>query len=211
MASGKASPRQKMINLMYLIFIAMLALNIGKEVLAAFGVMNEKFEESNTKAIASNEAYLSGLETKASENAEEYAPLYKQAKNVTNLSNEYYSYLEGLKQEMLEGFENKKDYEKMDKSDFLDQKFFGGDKVTEEGQKFLNWVNKYRDEVSKIIPKNMKAVQASVAARFETGDEQGKVEKSDGTKEDWLNYHYERVPLVVSLTKITSLQFDFRW
>ena len=34
MASGAESPRQKMINLMYLVFIAMLALNMSKEVLS---------------------------------------------------------------------------------------------------------------------------------------------------------------------------------
>ena len=210
MAGGKASPRQKMINLMYLIFIAMLALNIGKEVLAAFGVMNEKFEASNVKASENNVAYLDGLATKASENEEEYAPLYQKATQVTELSNEFYSYIESLKGEMLEGYEDKKDYEKMDKSDFLDQKFFGGDKVTEEGQKFLNWVNRYRTEVGKVLPENMKDIKESVNARFATGDANGKVEKSDGTKEDWLNYHYERVPMVVSLTKLTAMQSDIK-
>ncbi len=38
MAGGKLTPRQKMINLMYLVFIAMLALNMSKEVLSAFGL-----------------------------------------------------------------------------------------------------------------------------------------------------------------------------
>ena len=47
MAGGKLTPRQKMINLMYLVFIAMLALNMSKEVLTAFGLMNEKFEGVN--------------------------------------------------------------------------------------------------------------------------------------------------------------------
>ena len=47
MAGGKLTPRQKMINLMYLVFIAMLALNMSKEVLSAFGLMNEKFESVN--------------------------------------------------------------------------------------------------------------------------------------------------------------------
>ena len=42
MAGGKLSPRQKMINLMYLVFIAMLALNMSKEVLKAFGLLEEK-------------------------------------------------------------------------------------------------------------------------------------------------------------------------
>ena len=76
MASGKLSPRQKMINLMYLIFIAMLALNMSKEVLAAFGLMNEKLETSNAKATENNLAFLEGLGTKASEDAAKYAELY---------------------------------------------------------------------------------------------------------------------------------------
>lgn len=50
MAGGNYRRSQKMINLMYLVFIAMLALNMSKEVLSAFGLMNEKIESSNTKA-----------------------------------------------------------------------------------------------------------------------------------------------------------------
>ncbi len=210
MAGGKETPRQKMINLMYLIFIAMLALNIGKEVLAAFGVMNEKFEASNEKAIDNNLAYMDGLATKAEENSEKYQPLYVQAEQVKKISDEYYAYLEGLKTDMLEGYEDKRDYEKMDKSDFLDQKFFGGDKVTPEGKKFLDWVTNYRTQVQQVLPESMSDVKAAVATRFETGDSEGKVTKGDGTKEDWLNYHYERVPMVVSLTKITAMQSDIK-
>ena len=41
--AGKLDSRQKMINMMYLVFIAMLALNIDKEVLATIGVINEDF------------------------------------------------------------------------------------------------------------------------------------------------------------------------
>ena len=48
MAGGKVSARQKMINLMYLVFIAMMAMNMSKEVLNAFGLMSSKFSESTT-------------------------------------------------------------------------------------------------------------------------------------------------------------------
>ena len=89
MAGGKQTPRQKMINLMYLIFIAMLALNMSKEVLAAFGIMNEKLEASNAKTTDSNLAFLDGLKTKASENAEKFGPLYKDAQKIKELSKEY--------------------------------------------------------------------------------------------------------------------------
>ena len=103
MAGGKQTPRQKMINLMYLIFIAMLALNMSKEVLAAFGLMNEKLETSNDKMTASNEGFLEGLATKASENEEEYGNLYKNALTVKELADKYYNYLQELKKGMIEG------------------------------------------------------------------------------------------------------------
>ncbi|GMN09986.1 gliding motility protein GldM [Croceitalea sp. MTPC9] len=211
MASGKATPRQKMINLMYLIFIAMLALNMSKEVLAAFGLMNEKLETSNTKMTASNEGFFEGLATKASENAEEYGELYKNAQEVNKLSNEYYAYLEGLKKEMTADIEDPKDYVVMDKSDFLDGKFFQGDNLTEEGQKFLDFVNNYREGVVNALPKDkFKDIKEAVRVRFSTGDEEGKVEKRDGTRQDWINYHYEGFPMVASLTKLTQLQADIK-
>ena len=65
MAGGKLTPRQKMINLMYLVFIAMLALNMSKEVLTAFGLMNEKFEGVNKFSEEYNKSLLGTLEQKA--------------------------------------------------------------------------------------------------------------------------------------------------
>ena len=64
MAGGKLTPRQKMINLMYLVFIAMLALNMSKEVLSAFGLMNEKFDTANTKSESTNKDLLATLNLK---------------------------------------------------------------------------------------------------------------------------------------------------
>ena len=58
MAAGKQDSRQKMINMMYLVFIAMLALNISKEVLATLGILNEDIENSiKSKSEKSNELY----------------------------------------------------------------------------------------------------------------------------------------------------------
>ena len=117
---------------MYLIFIAMLALNMSKEVLAVFGLMNEKFEASNAKTAESNVAFLSGLETKASENAEKFGPLYKDAVKIKELSQEYFDYIEGIKTSMTKELDDPKDYVVMDKADYLDKKFFKGDKLAPE-------------------------------------------------------------------------------
>ncbi len=207
MAGGKATPRQKMINLMYLIFIAMLALNMSKEVLAAFGIMNEKMEASNVKTTESNLAFLDGLSTKASEDSKKYGELYKNAQTIKQMSQEYYDYLESIKSEMMEGVEDPKDYARMDNSDFLDQKLFQGDNLSEGGKEFMKRINDYRTQVSAIVPK---ALKESVTARFAVGDENGKVAKKDGTKQDWINYHYEGFPMVASLAKLTALQADVK-
>lgn len=207
MAGGKLSPRQKMVNLMYLIFIAMLALNMSKEVLAAFGIMNERMEASNEKTAESNIAFLEGLETKASEDATKYDKLYKDAQKIKTLSSDYNTYLESLKEGMMEGVEDPKDYAVMDKSDWLDQKLFQGDQLGEGGKEFMKKLNDYRTQVAAIVPGGIKE---SVKARFETGDANGKVEKRDGSKQDWINYHYEGFPLVASLAKLTALQADVK-
>jgi gliding motility-associated protein GldM len=57
MAGGKESPRQKMIGMMYLVLTAMLALNVSKQVLNAFAVVNEgliKTNENYSKKNATN-------------------------------------------------------------------------------------------------------------------------------------------------------------
>jgi len=207
MAAGKQSPRQRMVNLMYLVFICMLALNMSKEVLAAFGLMNEKMETSNVKTTESNNQFLASLETKASEDDVKYGEIYGNAKKIKTMSEDYYNYLEALKKSMTTGVDNPKDYTVMDKSDFLDQKFFQGEGLAKDGKEFLKRITDYRNEVSKIVPEGIKA---SIVSRFETGDAKGKVKKRDGTKQDWLNYHYEGFPLIASLTKITALQSDIK-
>ncbi len=67
MAGGKLSPRQKMVNLMYLVFIAMLAMNMSKEVLSAFGNLKEKVVTSTTKNNELNQLRYEDMATKAAE------------------------------------------------------------------------------------------------------------------------------------------------
>ena len=54
MAGAKETPRQKLISLMYLVFITMLALNVSKEVLACFGQMFYKIKDANSRLAETN-------------------------------------------------------------------------------------------------------------------------------------------------------------
>ena len=97
-------------------------------------------------------------------------------------------------------------YEVMDKADYLNQKFFVGDKYTPEGQAFVDQVNNYREGVIAIIQDDYPTIASEVNNRFSTEKE----ERLDGVKVDWLNYHYEGFPLVASMTKLTQMQSDVK-
>ncbi len=210
MAGAKESPRQKMIGLMYLVFICMLALNMSKEVLSAFGLINEKLEASNIKTTEGNLAFFGGLEVKAGESPEKYGELFNKAKKIKGLSDEYYNYLQGLKDGMTNGLDDKQDYEVMDKADFLNDLFFSGEGYSPEGQEFVDKINNYRTEVAALLGEDFKDVSAALQPRFNTGDENGDAENRKGVKIDWLSYQYKGFPLVASLTKITNMQSDIK-
>ncbi len=210
MAGGKLSPRQKMINLMYLVFIAMLALNMSKEVLSAFGLLNERLTESNNASEARNTAFMESLATKASEQPEQYGAVKEKADRISAISNEFDAYIEGIKSDMMSTVkpEDAQDYEVQDKPDHLDQKFFQGDKLSPAGQEFVAQIDKYREGVLGVIGDDPRyqSIAADVAKKFETQP----VKRRDGVEVPWLNYHFEGFPLVASRTKMTQLQNDVK-
>ncbi|MFY9243222.1 MAG: gliding motility protein GldM [Polaribacter sp.] len=205
MAGGKMSPRQKMINLMYLVFIAMLAMNMSKEVLSAFGFMNEKLDKNNVSTTEKNNEAYANLATKASEQKEKFGKLNAQANEIKKYSADFYSYLGELKTKMTTDIEDKTDYESMDKTDFLDTYFFKGDAYTAEGQEFIDKVNGYRTNVSNTLGENNK-FETVLNERFNTEVEID----SDGKEIPWLKYRYEGFPLVASLTNLTQMQADIK-
>ncbi|TVZ56768.1 protein involved in gliding motility GldM [Lutibacter sp. Hel_I_33_5] len=205
MASGKESARQKMINLMYLVFIAMLAMNMSKEVLSAFGFMNERLTENNASTTEKNNSAYDNLATKASEQAAKFGPLKEQADKIKTYSADFYSYLEDLKAKMTAKVEDKTAYESMDKTDFLDEYFFKGDGFTPEGSEFLNKINSYRTNVSSVLGADNKFTPI-VAKRFNTDD----INRGGKKTQKWLKARYEGFPLVASLTNLTQMQADIK-
>ena len=177
MASGKQSPRQKMINLMYLVFIAMLALNMSKEVLTAFGMINEKIAESNAAVTERNAAFMAGLEAKVEEQPEKYRPLKAKADSIHALTVGFTTYIDELKEKALEDIdpEDRADYEAMDKSAQLDEYLFSSGKPSEAGQQFLAAIEAYREGVASLIQDNYSAIANEIRSEFSTAP----VEKKD--------------------------------
>lgn len=206
MAGGQLSPRQKMINLMYLVFIAMLAMNMSKEVLSSFGFLNEKLTESNLKSELKNSAAFEGLAQKAAEQQEKYEPLKEKAEKIRSLSLDLYNYIEALKNQMTAKITDKKDYEVMDQSAFLDEYFFDGDGYSKKGDEFVAKIENYRISLEKILGPDAKHLTNVFNQRFNTSDETTR----DGKSKNWLNYHFEAFPLIASLTNLTQIQMDIK-
>ncbi|MDN3665804.1 gliding motility protein GldM [Algibacter miyuki] len=207
MAGGNLSPRQKMINLMYLIFIAMLALNMSKEVLSAFGIMNQRLEESNESAEIRNKAFVNNLKLKADEQPEKYEPLKAKGEALDQLASNFNVYIEELKGKMIATVDDPEEYESMDKGDYLDQNFFKGGVLTPEAKEFKAQIVTFREGVIKLLEgqKGMEEVVKSVKDKFNTDD----VKRGAG-KVEWLDHNYKGFPLVASLTKMTQLQSDVK-
>ena len=206
MAGGKVSARQKMINLMYLVFIAMLAMNMDKEVLTAFGFMTEELTEGNRSTTIKNIAAYEGLSIKANEQEAKYGPLKVKADKIKVLSNDFYSYLEELKSKMTADVDDKTAYSEMDKPDFLDEYFFKGDGLKPEGEEFVNKINNYRTEVLATLGNGYNELANNVSGRFNTQP----IENEDGKKVDWIDYRYKGYPLVASLTNLTQIQANIK-
>jgi gliding motility-associated protein GldM len=204
MAGGKQSPRQRMVNLMYLVFIAMLAMNMSKEVLSAFGLMNEKLSESNIRATEKNKASYDILALKASEQAKQYGEAKEKTDKLRSMADEFFAYIADLKTQMASEIEDKKAYESMDKPDFLDQYFFASGKITPKGKEFVDKINQFREQSLNVLGES--ELSSVVSARFSTND----VTNKDGKKRDWLKHNYEGFPLIASLTKLTQIQADIK-
>jgi gliding motility-associated protein GldM len=205
MAGGKLSPRQKMINLMYLVFIAMLAMNMSKQVLSAFGFMNEKLVDSNITADNRNGATYASLATKAADQPDKFAKHNEKAQQIQALSLEFNSFLEKTKEELTKEVEDKKNYESMDGTDQGNTYFFKGEGYTEKGKAFLDKINTYREKVVALLGDDYKDITESVKKRFDTSDQ-----KTEDGKEPWLKNRYEGFPLITTITNLSQIQADIK-
>jgi gliding motility-associated protein GldM len=211
MAGGKLTPRQKMINLMYLVFIAMLALNMSKEVLSAFGLMNEKFESVNKFSEEYNKSLFGQLESKASDDPTRFNEPLQKAKQIKPITDQFYAYIEGLKKNIEGQFEKedgKLPYEAMDKGDMIDEQWFEGDGYSKKGKEIIAAIEKYKNDLKTVIGTDVKYkfIIDDINAKFDLSD----IKDGDGVKKQYLDYHYKGFPAIASLTKLSAMQNDVR-
>ena len=237
MAAEKVNTRQKMINMMYLVFIAMLALNISKEVLGTLGILSEDMEKSTAELKSSIDDLYTTIDLNS--NQDYYKIPSEELPKLRDLTDDYWSYIQMLKDSLISLDKNNYltnvsvknedgektevtmvDYQIMDKSVDLDELFFEGDGNSEKGAEFVSYFSSFKTNVTavldSIISRDERTIKSNYSfasaisnleSRFNYSDD---VLNSDGNYQPWLEYNYQGFPLIASLSKFTKIQSDIR-
>ncbi|MDA9111163.1 hypothetical protein N9J89_02815, partial [Bacteroidia bacterium] len=94
---GKMSPRQKMINMMYLVLMALLALNVSKEILDSFHLFEVSFNRAATNIDAKNDATMSALQAQLDEKPAKTKPFMDRALQAKKIADDFVKYVDDVK------------------------------------------------------------------------------------------------------------------
>ena len=213
MAGANETPRNKLIALMYLVFITMLALNVSKEVLDGFGQMFKKIQSANERVNQGNIIYYDKIEVNAQEKEGKWVGHDRTAKEIRKESDKFFARIAEIKAKITEkqriADPELKEYSQMDKGEALDLIFFDASGLSPEGEAFVDMINAYKMRVIQVFASQFPQYTDLVEERFFTGDFEGNVPTSDGSQ-PWLANNFEGFPLISSLAKLTMMQNDIR-
>ena len=210
-------PRQIMINLMYLVLTAMLALNISSEILHAFKILDSGITKSNEAVEGKNLDIMRDFQANEDmkDQTERVKPYNEKAKVIRDRSAEMYTYLEGWKKKIIEraggykqgkgGVQEIKNEENIDAStDLLVEQKKGNEikaKLNEYRQFLLSNIDQtnpafkpYYDALAKDLP--------IATADFEKDE--------DNPTGDWATGTFYHVPTLGVIALMSKMQNDVR-
>ena len=162
------SPRQKMINLMYVVLMAMLALNVSNEVLNGFSIVEESLNRTTSNATKENLAIYGDFEQQMKANPQKVKEWYDKAQQVKQMSDSLYNFAAQLKLAIAQeadgkkgdpaNLQNKEDLEAANQVMLAPGRGRGND--------LKSAIDTYRDGILKMIPDTAK--QRNIASDLTT-------------------------------------------
>lgn len=213
-------PRQKMINIMYLVLTALLALNVSAEILNAFKTVDNSLTTTNKTIATSTGTILKSLQDKADDpqdpnnaKAKIWLPI---AQHAQQLSTDVYDYIQGIRTRILKeaGF-NPNSENKFDSSYKLDNLDIATRIMIEEkeGPKLKARLEKYRNDLLELLKDPaMQNLDADTKKQFENSIQLNlnppKVQ--DKSNKAWEAAYFHMVPTVAAVTILSKFQNDVR-
>lgn len=200
------SPRQKMINLMYLVFIAMLALNVSVEVLNGFDIVKSSLNKSSDNLNLSNQLIMDELEHYNVQNREKAGEWYDKGVLTKTMSDSLVDYIENLKVEMVRTADGKKaDINQIKNKENLDAaSIVMLLSPRKEGEKLRLGIEKYRATVASLVAD----IRRKEIIEKKLSTDSTKI--SGVTHKNWEHSLFENMPVAAAVTILTQLQNDIR-
>jgi gliding motility-associated protein GldM len=197
-----------MIGLMYIVFLALVALNVAGEVLTAFDLVNMSMKNSVKNATARTKVLYGELESQYKVNENKVGPAYRKSKTVKEETNKIIDYLEDIKKQMVvmaDGPDG--DVNNIVKKDNLDagpELMLG---IPQKGVEMKNNLKEYSkkikdicqsDQVTKEIDRLLDLENKKITAHGET------------TEKTWESYMFDHMPLIACITMLTNTQSNIK-
>ena len=201
------SPRQKMINLMYVVLMAMLALNISTEVLDGFSVVEESLNRTTANSSKENESLYGNFADQMKANPQKVREWFDKATAVKRMSDSLYNYAQQLKVAIVreaDGPEgNIHDIKGKDNLEAASHVMLAPG--TGQGGKLYRAINSFRDRILTMVADPQQ--KAIIASNLTT-----KVpHKANTLGKNWQEYMFEDMPVAAAVTLLSKLQSDVRY
>lgn len=203
MAGGKETTRQKMINIMYLVLLAMLALNVSDTILNAFKNINDSLDASKTNVSTSLDQLFTAFENTELKNKPQRAqPLWDDANKAKAYADDLNKDLQRLKDE----FKTKGEGINPETGDLMlrDNMDIAQDVMInkKEGEKLKAKINDTRAKLIALL-----GPKGSISATLEANDPA----KPVNGKSKWEDINFgEGTPLTAANTILTKIQADLK-
>jgi gliding motility-associated protein GldM len=214
MAGGKLSPRQKMINMMYLVLTAMLALNVSAEILKAFHNFEVSMQNSGANLDAANVKLLSAMDKEVEKQGPKAQPFRDKAYQAKKLSDDFYTYIESIKTILLvddsKNGENPREPDGELKSAkdmeiavqyFMENRKTGGDKEA-KGKELMSQIVNTRESLLGLLDEGDRV---NIKSDLRCDDPP---KNNEGEKFTWLEETFHSLPLAAAFANLTKYQND---
>lgn len=194
-----------MINIMYLVLLAMLALNVSDTILNAFKNINDSLESSRTNVNTSIDQLFTAFQnTKLKEEPARAQPIWEKANQAKKYADELNGYVQQLKQKFNTAgggiSEETGDLVERGNQDIAQDIMIN----QKEGLKLQAKINETREKLIALLePADRKNVSFSLEAK--------NPEKSVNGKKQWDDINFgEGTPLTAANTVLTKIQADIK-
>ena len=200
------SPRQKMINLMYILLMAMLALNVSSDVLKGFTLVGESLRRTTGNAMKENEAIYADLAEQLKGNPAKVKPWADRAEQVRAMSDSLYNLADRLKWAIAreaDGRDGTPD-DLQNQEDLEAASHVMLAPVRGQGHVLYDAINRYRAGILRFVtdPKQRAIIASNLSTEVPR--------KADYMGRNWESYMFEEMPAIAAVTMLSKLQGDVR-